>query len=186
MLQAEGSQASSGTQGGGPWGEVPSTELAPLCSLMGGCRACCKGAPCREGEQERPLQPSQDRLVWGCSSQNHVSRPREAQEAGLQGRPPSGAVAPSLGRLLLLLHGLQEGQLLGLFLLVPSLILQPGGRRGRECASPGCGLCFPPASASPVLDDALDDEVRGEVAPAVDLTEDAPFLGLLKVGTRGR
>ena len=41
-----------------------------------------------------------------------------------------------------------------------------------------------PVEASPVRDDALDDEVRGEVTPTVHLTEDAPPLGLLEAGSR--
>ncbi|EAW89706.1 hCG1987581 [Homo sapiens] len=55
----------------------------------------------------------------------------------------------------LLPGSLQEGQLLGFLLLVSRLILQPVG------------------------DDPLDDEVCGEVAATVNLTEDAPSLGLL-------
>lgn len=98
------------------------------------------------------------------------------------------AVALSLGPHLLLPHGLQEGQLLGLFLLVPGLVLEPGGRaRVSGTPRPRASAAAPatparPAQASPVLDDALNDEVGGEVVPAADLTEDAPSLGLLGVG----
>ena len=47
-------------------------------------------------------------------------------------------------------------------------------------AAPRC-----PHPAAPVGDDPLDDEVCGEVAATVNLTEDAPSLGLLGVQRGG-
>ena len=50
------------------------------------------------------------------------------------GRPPSeGTVTLPRGLWLLPPPGLQEGQLLGLFLLVPGLVLQPTGQLGVSC-----------------------------------------------------
>lgn len=62
------------------------------------------------------------------------------------------------------------------------------GPGGGEQVPPGARLRGPhrPRAPSPVLDDALDDEVRGEVVPAVHLAEDAPPLGLLGTRAAGR
>ena len=138
-------------QGGTPLLKVPPAHpacwAAPLCWIPSLCSSAGRaGGPAARrtphGQGERQCPPHQPFHGWVVGKEGTAaSLKTEPSSRGRAGTGPAlgGPLATSplwsevtvtlpLGPCLLLTHGLQEGQLLGLLLLVPGLVLQPGGQ----------------------------------------------------------
>lgn len=102
--------------------------------------------------------------------------------------PPSSAAegtSSQVGRLCRVfllppLHRFDHGHLFGLLLLVPGFKLQSENEGGAVRHRAGVGRGVEELSSSPVLDDPLDDVIRGQIVPAVDAPENPPPLWLLR------
>ena len=197
-------------------GQRPSSRRCPLLTLFAGpphraagpslCGSTGRAPGRRGGRQRPPLWPFRDRRGQSEGTLEALLKPREPSPQGAGSRAGGGPAPGRSGDLpLVRSHSHSPSR------EAPPADAWPPGKPTPWPPSSGSGprilawgpgqgeprarawaswLSVPPPTPgpppSPVLDDALDDEVRGKVVPAVDLTEDAPSLGLLGANGEGR